>query len=193
VKSLSGSDPITARDLYGKPITFRPQATLWVATNHRPKAPSDDDALWERIRELPFTATIPEDERDPDVRAQLRDPSRHGAAILAWAVEGCRLWQAEGLRQPVAVRKATLEYRNEMDPLRGFLADCCALVPAAWTLSASLRSEYERWARQNGEEMIDAARFHDGLRQHGCQPHRRELGRGWRGIRLVPKKEGMTA
>ena len=168
VKSLAGSDPITARDMFSKPITFRPQAKLWVATNYRPKAPNDDDALWERIRELPFRTMIPEAERDPGIRAQLREPALHGPAILAWALEGCRLWLAEGLQQPDAVRAATREYREEMDPLRGFLTECCVLKSNVWTRTEALRAEYERWARENGERALDGSRFREGLKRHGC-------------------------
>ena len=63
-----------------------------------------------------FVAQIPEAERDPLVRAELREPSKHGSAILNWALEGLRLWQTEGLHPPSAVRVATQGYRTEMDP-----------------------------------------------------------------------------
>ncbi len=192
VKSLAGSDPITARDLHAKPITFRPQATLWLATNYRPHAPTDDDALWERIRELSFDVIVPEDRRDPAVRAALRDPAAHGSAILAWAVQGCLLWQTEGLRQPEAVRAATLDYRAEMDPLAGFLNDACVLRPSAWTPSERLRAEYERWAKESGERPISGAQFREGLRRHGCAAKRRHAGRGWCGIGLVTSIEDDT-
>lgn len=163
---------------------------LWLATNYRPKAPDDDDALWERIRELPFRTMIPEAERDPGIRAQLREPAVHGSAILAWAVEGCRLWLAEGLQQPAAVRTATKEYREEMDPLRGFLTECCVTKSNVWTRTDILRAEYERWARENGERTLDGTRFRDGLKRRGCEPERRHAGRGWRGIGLLCADEG---
>lgn len=54
LKTIAGSDPITARTLHKEPITFRPQCTLWIALNYRPHAPADDAALFERLRELPF-------------------------------------------------------------------------------------------------------------------------------------------
>src|SRR5690606_38648902 len=41
VKSLAGSDAITARALYREEVEFRPARTLWLATNHRPLV--DDD------------------------------------------------------------------------------------------------------------------------------------------------------
>ncbi|MGH7338114.1 MAG: DNA primase family protein, partial [Myxococcota bacterium] len=49
IKTLCGSDPITARDLYESQITFLPMFTLIIAANYRPKLPSEDDAVWERV------------------------------------------------------------------------------------------------------------------------------------------------
>ena len=51
IKTLTGNDPVTARDLYAKPVTYLPQFKLWVATNYRPRLPDDDAAIWERMRE----------------------------------------------------------------------------------------------------------------------------------------------
>jgi putative DNA primase/helicase len=183
VKTLAGSDPVTARALYKAPITFKPAAKIWVATNHRPNVPSDDDALWQRIREIPFDVTIPEGERDPAVRSRLREPE-HGAAILAWAVQGCLLWQAEGLAQPDAVREAGRAYRAQMDPIARFVDECCILGPQLWTATAALREEYEEWCREQGETPISGDPFTPKLRELGCEPHKnsRRGGRGWTGI-----------
>ena len=45
--------------------------------------------------------------------------------ILRWAVEGCLMWQREGLNPPDVVKAATEEYRQEMDALSEFIADRC--------------------------------------------------------------------
>jgi putative DNA primase/helicase len=184
LKSLAGSDPITARDLYGQPVTFRPQFTLWIATNHRPRVPADDDALWERLRELPFSNTVPEEERDPKLRRLLRTDAGHQAAVLAWAVEGCLMLREEGLGRPEVIRLATQDYRAEMDALRLFVEECCVLNPSAWVKSADLRARYETWAKTNGEKAISGDEFRCSLRARGCEPEHRHGGRGWRGIGL---------
>ena len=183
VKTLAGSDPVTARSLYKAPITFKPAAKIWLATNHLPKVPADDDALWERIREIPFGVTIPEDERDRYIRSRLHE-SEHGAAILAWAVEGCLLWQEEGLRQPDAVREAGRSYRAAMDPVARFIEECCILEPPLWTASAVLRQEYEDWCREQGETCVGGDAFASRLRSSRCEPQKnsRRGGRGWKGI-----------
>jgi putative DNA primase/helicase len=183
VKTLAGSDPVTARALYQAPITFKPAAKIWVATNHLPKVPADDDALWERIREIPFDMTIPEHRRDPQVRSQLREPE-HGAAILRWAVDGCFLWQEDGLRQPDAVREAGRAYRAAMDPIARFIEECCITGPQFWTASATLREEYEQWCREQGETPESGDALTRKLRAVGCEPKKdnRRGGRGWKGI-----------
>lgn len=59
LKTLSGSDEIAARQIFEAEITFKPQFTLWIASNYRPGVPDDDDAIWERLREIPFDVQIP--------------------------------------------------------------------------------------------------------------------------------------
>ena len=191
IKTLCGSDPVTARAMYREPVTFLPQCTFWIATNHRPRVPNDDEALWERIRELPFETVIPPDERDPAVRDQLRDPERCGSAVLAWAVEGCLGWQREGLKPPEVVRNATQDYRDEMDPLASFLKDCCCLSADTDVLANDLREAYEQYARENGERPIGGGkRWGTALRKLGCEPGRNPAGRRiWTGVRLLAPGE----
>ncbi len=185
VKTLAGSDPVTARTLYKEPITFKPAAKIWVATNHRPKVPGNDNALWERIREIPFEEAIPEGQRDPTVRSRLREPE-HGAAILAWGVQGCIFWQVLGLRQPEVMREAGRAYRAAMDPLARFIEECCNLGSHLWAASSALRKEYEAWCHEQGETPVSGQDFTGKLREVGCEPRTKHNfgGRGWQGISL---------
>jgi putative DNA primase/helicase len=135
---------------------------------------------------VPFEHVIPKEERDPAVKRALRNPQRTGAAILAWAVQGCLAWQREGLGVPPLVEAATQELRQEMDPLRDFFDDCCILRPEAWVLTADLRQAYETWARERGEAFVLRGRqFTDRLKARGLEPERRHAGRGWQGIGLL--------
>jgi putative DNA primase/helicase len=63
-KLITGDENISARFLYGEWFTFRPQFKLWLATNHRPDVDADDQALWDRIRLIPFTVRIPDSDVD---------------------------------------------------------------------------------------------------------------------------------
>ena len=50
MKNLTGGDPITARPLYGAPVTFAPSHTALMVSNFLPRVAGDDPAAWRRIR-----------------------------------------------------------------------------------------------------------------------------------------------
>src|SRR5262245_4817122 len=94
---------------------FRPQAKLFLATNHRPVVGGQDNAIWDRVVPIPFTVRITDEEVDPGLFQKLR---RELPGILAWAVQGCLEWQEMGgLNPPDAVLRAKTDYRTEMDVL----------------------------------------------------------------------------
>ncbi|MFC1835038.1 phage/plasmid primase, P4 family [Thermodesulfobacteriota bacterium] len=117
IKSFTGEDLITCRPLYGKYFSYRPQAKLFLASNHRPGVSDDSHGFWRRIRELPFTVQIPDNEQDKNLGEKLK---QEAPGILARMVRGCLAWQKTGLEPPKVVRRATQEYRSEMDLLEGF-------------------------------------------------------------------------
>ena len=150
VKWITGQDVVVARFLYGKEFEFLPSFTLWLAANHRPKVSDEDDAVWRRILQIPFTHQIPKEERDPSVKEKLRDPAYAGSAVLAWAVKGCLEWQKRGLDVPESVEKTTEEYREEMNPLRDFFDDCCRIHKEAYATPTALWEAYQKWCDDNG-------------------------------------------
>ena len=83
VKWLSGGDSLVAREVYGKhQVEFRPTFTLFLQTNHKPKANAYDYALWERIRLIPFNLSFVDDPqrdhesvRDPNLAEKLKQAS----------------------------------------------------------------------------------------------------------------------
>lgn len=195
IKQLTGGDRVRARRLYTNSVEFLPQFKLFLAANDRPKARDDDEALWERILEVPFPHSIPRSERDPEVKTALCDPARSGAAILAWAVTGCLAWQRDGLQVPQAVELSTASYRESMNPLGDFLAECCVLTPEAWTPSAAIMEAYRQWAQgANVRYTLNANKVAERLRALDCVPeqHPTSRTRGWRGVGLLTEREGQT-
>ena len=70
MKVLTGGDTVAARFLYQETFEFQPRFKLWLAANDRPRVNADDDAMWRRILQLPFTNVIPEAERDDRVSSR---------------------------------------------------------------------------------------------------------------------------
>lgn len=201
VKTLTGGDMITSRFLFGDEFEYRPQFKLWLAANHAPRVGHGDQALWRRILRIPFDQVVPPAQRDPQVKAVLRDPADAGPAILAWAVQGCVEWQRGGLAVPDVITTATAEYRSDMDPLRDFLAEYCELgtTPGHWVTATLLRKEYEAWADEVGlRKRLHPNAFAEELRTHGCDSLRRRnpgggrTERTWLGIRLLTPHDAPT-
>jgi putative DNA primase/helicase len=170
MKNLTGGDPITARPLYGKPVTFNPSHTSLMVTNYLPKVAGDDPAAWRRLRVIPFDVVIPEDQRDGRLGEQLE---LECDAILAWAVEGYRQYEKRGMDAPAAVRAATDGYMRDSDAVARFIADCCMVNPHAYASIEDLFARWSKWALEDGAEPLSKRAFGDALTTHGYENTRR--------------------
>jgi putative DNA primase/helicase len=165
IKALTGGDPVRAHFMRCDDFEFVPQFKLWVQGNHRPGLRSVDEAIRRRLHLIPFTVTIPPHERDPKLSDKLR---AEWPQILAWALEGCVLWQREGLNPPAAVRDATDEYLNSEDALASWMDECVIQSPQAGTTKTSLLYQnFKLWAERTGEYCGSQKRFSQDLKDRG--------------------------
>lgn len=181
VKEITGGDTIAARFLYREHFEFVPEFKLMLVTNHRPKVDGDDDAIWRRLRLLPFEQSF-EGREDRGLAAKL-DAELHG--ILAWAVRGCLDWQQHGLGDAAAVTRATAEYRQDEDTLGAFLDERCLM--AGDIATTDLREAYEHYCHEIGEKPLTASVLGRRLGKRGISPGRRSDGardRIYRGVSL---------
>jgi putative DNA primase/helicase len=182
VKDLTGGDSITARFLNQEFFTFKPEFTLWMYGNHKPIITGTDDGIWRRIRLIPFTAQIPENEQDTQLAAKLKAEL---PGILAWAVRGWQLYQQEGMAAPTAVSQATDSYRAESDILGQFLADCTIQQESVKVMSSNLTQVYNQWANENGERSRTSKWLSSRLQERGFINKREGPGKFWQGLGLL--------
>jgi len=109
-----------------------------------------DHAIWRRIKLIPWTVTIPDEEQDKKLLQKLRD---EWTGILSWAIKGCMDWQREGLAAPSEVIAATAEYRKEQDILGDFFDNCVDIEPSASCPVKVLYETYGAYCEANGESM----------------------------------------
>ena len=181
IKQMTGGDTMTARFLHREFFDFEPQFKIWLACNHKPRITGTDYAIWRRIRLIPFTVTIPEDERDLDLLNKLRAEL---PGILAWAVAGCELWQTHGLKPPDEVAAATNEYRQESDSIAQFIEECCNLDSQQTVSKNGLYEAYQKWAEQSGEHPLTKKGLGIRLLEKGFKEIRNKKSRFWDGIGL---------
>ena len=184
IKQVTGGDPVTARFLYHEDFEFKPAFKLWVAVNHKPVIRGTEEAIWRRIRLIPFTFTIPEHERDKGLLEKLR---AEAPGILALFVRGCLDWQRKGLGMPPAVKSATSTYRGEMDTVAEFLSEQCDEDRNDPTVRVSVKDlygAYSGWCVQTGHDQLSPDGFGAALTERGFQRTRTKSERQWGGLRL---------
>lgn len=165
VKALTGGDKITARFMRQDFFTFNPSHTLWLMGNNQPKVESGGNSFWRRLRLIPFTRIIPDNERIENLQQRLVD--EEGPGILAWLIQGCVDYVAEGVREPDSVRAATATYQQEEDHLARFIEDRCILGGGehARIQTSELRRVYDQWCRDENERELSGQSFGRQLRQ----------------------------
>src|SRR5215218_5753776 len=184
VKQLTGRDTVTARFLFGENFDFKPEFKLWLSTNNKPVIQGTDDAIWDRLRLIPFTQRFEGAKADPKLPDKLRGEL---AGVFAWMVEGCLEWQEHGLEEPKTVTEATEQYRAEMDTLAAFIEDRCVLGPGAVAPATPLYKQYQMWCDDAGERPETQKMFGMRLGERGFESTKISRGphkdrRGWLGI-----------
>jgi putative DNA primase/helicase len=181
IKSLTGGDSIAARFMRQDFFEFTPEFKLVIAANHKPRLRSIDEAIRRRMNLIPFTVTIPEQERDLQLAEKLM---AEFPGILQWAIDGCAAWQHEGLNSPTSVKAATAEYLAAEDQIAQWLDDRCVADPRCWSTSGALFADYQKWCQSTGEHERSQRRFSTELEGRGFEPERTKTARGFRGIGL---------
>lgn len=193
VKSLSGGDRVVARFLHREYFEYIPQFKIVLVTNHKPIIRGQDYSIWRRLRLIPFNVVIPPEERDPNLTEKLKQEL---PGILNWAVEGCLLWQKEGLTMPEEVQSATSNYRVDMaDNVTLFINDKCVLDPDGCIPAKKFYEVYVTWCDLNGDESVEQRTFKRKL-QDMCFKQKRSGENGcrqWHGIRFTDSTDGDTS
>jgi P4 family phage/plasmid primase-like protien len=154
IKALTGGDKISARFMRQDFFTYQPQFKLTIIGNHKPVLKNLDEAMRRRMNLVPFTRKPVA--KDLELKEKLK---AEWPAILAWMIEGCLLWQQDGLTRPPVVVEATAEYFAEQDYFARWLAECCILDAALSTKPAALLGSFHQWCQANGEEVADNKRL----------------------------------
>ena len=181
IKKLTGRDRITARFLRQEFFEFDPTFKIWIATNHKPVVRENSIAFWRRIRLIPFTVQIPNEEIIPNFEKILLEEKE---GIFNWILEGFRKWRENRLGIPEEVKKATQDYRDEMDVLGEFIEAKCIEDASARATTKELYELYCSWCEENNEKPMGKLAFSRRLEERGYKAvrlgHRQE--RGWQGI-----------
>ena len=182
MKRLTGGDEIKARRMHRDFVSFEPSHTALFITNHLPKVSGDDQATWRRIRVIPFTVCIPEEQQKGDLDVALKVEAD---AVLAWAVAGWQAYQTRKLlQQPEAVVNATGAYRLDSDVIGRFFEARCHLAPSVKTTARDLFAAWEKWRTADGAAEISKKAFGQALAGRGYASKKANGETWWEGVSL---------
>jgi P4 family phage/plasmid primase-like protien len=160
IKALTGGDKIEARFMRQDFFEYTPQFKLFISGNHKPRLRSVDEATSRRFQVIPFTVTIPPEQRDKGLEEKLKS---EWPGILAWMIEGCLLWQRDGLNPPEAVLNSTSSYFNDEDTVLRWFEECCEADPSARTPSLEAYNSFGNWATRTREFVLSQKAFSERL------------------------------
>ena len=186
LKLLTGGDKLTARFLYGQPFEFIPHFKIWMSTNYKPSvADATDTGVKRRLLILPFVADLA-DIRDITLKERLLYPQER-KGILKWAVDGCLMWQKEGLDDiPAAIKELMEAYYKENDPIGQFIDECCVPDEDLKVKAQDLLKAYNNWLEDNGSKYkIGRQAFSQDMQRRGYELKRFTAGRYFLGIGLA--------
>ena len=181
---------------------FSPTHKIWLGTNHRPTIRGTDHAIWRRLREIPFTVTIPLDQAIKDMDIQL---ALEYSGILNWCIEGVLSWQRDGLVTPDEVTTATAEYKAQQDIIAQFFASECVLASpetraadagkplgkiAIKANSKALHAAFNNWLNSNtGRGPMAPQDFARQMAEHGYETRKNSTTRNLWYIGVAPLVE----
>ena len=196
VKTLTGNDPITCRELFQNNITFVPQYKIFILTNHTPKVGKMDEAMASRIQliSFPFKFFDCEDDplfdpneknkthflgRDTDLADKLCDCHVELFHFLL-EIYNTSVRDAKYLEVPTGHQEATTEFLLEQNTLKKFLDETYTAVTDIkyGTGSDDLRKAYNNFSKEN----LNQVQFPQAMRRLG---HEAEEGVGKKKVYLL--------
>lgn len=152
VKNMTGRDDITARYLYGQQFTFSPVVKFVLQSNYLPSVvDATDSGIRRRLVIAPFNENL-DAVRDPMLKERLKAPENM-AAVLKWCLDGCRMWQQEGLgKAPKRFEQELEGFYASSDTLQDFIDEACTIGQPGSKARVSVKmfcDAYRNWTRDD--------------------------------------------
>lgn len=184
---MTGGDSVQAERKYGHSFTFRSFALPIFSANEAPHSRDQTEAWFERWIIIPMEWKSESEERDQNLTAKLTTREELEGLFLV-AVESLRRLMERGRFEiPDAVEKAGLSYREQIDTVAGWLAECCVFDRESKASRRDLYTSYLAWCRESGyRTWLPKNAVFSRLRSHPeLRPTVQTGARGFYGIRII--------
>lgn len=151
MKQLTGGDDIQGRALYQDTITFKPQFSLVVCTNHLFEVNSSDHGTWRRIRKVDFVSTFNEnpsknpDEYEYKVDKDIDKKFDKWAPILASLLVEKHFETGGEVEDCPIVMESSNEYQQEKDFFGLFISEKISKIEGHSFHRSAVKKEFDDW------------------------------------------------
>lgn len=182
VKQLTGEDKSTARHLYQEIFDYIPIFKIIICSNEIPIIDCDRDSIERRLKIIPFTNVIPQEERDKRLMEKLEKEKEF---ILPWAVEGAVSFYKNGFLKPAFLKEASDALFYEQNPLASWIEAHYNFDEKNFVTSESLWEDYNNYCELHNTYRVFNTRDHlikSLKKQYGFESNNR-APRGLYGLR----------
>lgn len=172
LKDLTGGEPVTIRRLYQQPYQIQVHAKILFSGNHKPNIGDDSEGARRRLYILPFNYRFPEAERR-EMSLVMAEFEREIDGILSWAVEGFKMYKAEGLERPDAIKRANQEYLEEQDNFWPFFETSYQPAKGAYVRLKDIFEDYCEWIGEDQRSVRSVRELSAYLKARGFTIDRR--------------------
>jgi len=156
IKRITSGDTTVARQLYKSEFEFAPIGKLFISGNNQPIIRGRDEGIWRRMTLIPFDAKIASPNRflDTTLKKEL-------SGILNWAIRGWEIFASNNMKltTPDNIKKATAQYRFEMDILARWKNDCLKPDNNKKLSLADIYASYKEWCIQESISFMSSSSF----------------------------------
>lgn len=164
VKSFTGDARMKARFMRQDFFEFEPTFKVILMTQNMPDIDEITDAIWDRVHKVGWNVRISKQNQDHQLLNKLEAEWPH---ILGWFIQGCREWlQDKYLESTEKIRKDTSAYRDEMNPLKEFIEECCVVGKDKFIRGIILKEEFDQWSRTE-KKQLSSKEFSSYMRESG--------------------------
>jgi putative DNA primase/helicase len=166
IKKMVSGDPVSINRKYLSVVSVEVTAKWIACGNHLPAVTDHSTGFWRRWDIVPFGATVPEAERDPELGKRII--KNELAGVLNWALEGLIRLLARGRFEPVippAMHQAMLDAKVETNSVAAWAEDCDIQVGGACkSLKSEVFKSYREWCSANALQTLGSVQFWKRLR-----------------------------
>ncbi len=175
-KQLISGEPIQARRKYGHPFTLTDYAKLAFNANELPRDAEHSEAFFRRFLIVPFTVTIPTEQRDATLAGRIIAGELPG--VFNWVLEGLRrLLAANGFTPCLAVSETLSAYKLESNSVAQFLdEEGYRPSPDRHQPLKELYAAYRLSCQQDGGRPVGRTNFSKRLKALGYQANKTNVG-----------------